>query len=271
MAEVIKKAYRLSLRADRENIITQDDINEAKMRVQAGVKTDIETTDYEKQQTIAREAGKAVNSMILEKIFEGEKYKHKMPTNVLDFISNSARGGVSGSTYFKPSDNKTYSKESSFADVITLYGSYAVETQLFDTHTAKVYPDMDNASNIITDSVMYFDFGTSKRFLSLGSSNLSSLYAEEIKSEIENFSQKGMKISQQMIKFAKPFIEEYVKSFMGENSEREVTAEEFKNKFNNWLRANNKEEEYSDLCQDLKTQIQDFCKEKEPEKTKMGF
>ena len=271
LAEIIKKAYRLSLRADRENIITQDDINEAKMRVQTGVKTDIETTDYEKQQTVAREAGKAVNSMILEKIFEGEKYKHKMPTMVLDFISNSARGGVSGSTYFKPSDNKTDSKESCFADVITLYGSYAVETQLYDTHTIKVYQDMGLASDIISSAVMYFDFGSSKRFLSLGSSNLSSLYSEEIKGEIENFSQKGMKISQQMIKFAKPFIEEYVNSLSGENSEREVTAEEFKAKFNNWLKANKKEEEYETLCKDLKAQIQDFCKENEPEKTKMGF
>ena len=243
LAEVIKKAYRLSLRADRENIITQNDINEAKMRVQAGIKTDIETTNYEKQQTIAREAGKAVNSMILEKIFENEKYEHKMPTLVLDFISNSARGGVSGATYFKPSDNKTDSKESLFADIITLYGSYAVETQLYDTHTSKVYSDLSLASDLITNSVMYFDFGKSKRFLSLNNPTLNSLYAEEIKSEIEQFSHKGMKISQQMIKFAKPFIQEYVDSLTKENPEGEVSATEFKAKFNKWLADNSKEEE----------------------------
>ena len=271
LAEVIKKAYRLSLRADRKNVITKEDINEAKMRIHAGIKTDFETTDYERKQTYAREAGKAVNSMILEKIFEDENYKHKMPTLVLDFISNSARGGVSGSTYFKPSENKTDSKESLFADVITLYGSYAVETQLFDTHTSKVYPDMENASNIIANSILYYDFGQNKKFLTLNSPQLSSLYAGEIKDEIENFSQTAMKISQQMIKFAKPFIEEYVSSLVNENSEREITADEFKSKFNSWLENNKKEEEYSVLCNNLKEEIQNFCKEKGPDKAKLGF
>ena len=81
---------------------------------------------------------------------------------------------------------------------------------------------------------------------------------------------KGMNISQQMIKFAKPFIEEYINSLMGENSEREVTADEFKSKFNEWLKTSNKEEEYAVLCKNLKDQIQKFCKEKE-ERAKIGF
>ena len=271
LAEVIKKAYRLSLRAGRKNIITQEDINEAKMRIQAGIKTDMETSDYERKQTFAREAGKAVNSMILEKIFEGEKYKHKMPTIALDFISNSARGGVPGSTYFKPSENKIESKESLFADVVTLYGSYAVETQLFDTHTTKVQRDMAEASEIIASSVVSFDFGTNKRFLSLNSLDLSSLYAGEIKEEIENFSRTGMNISQQMIKFAKPFIEQYVDSLMKSDVDREITSEEFKNQFSKWIEDNNKKEEYETLCKNIKEQITSFCSEKGEEKAKLGF
>ena len=67
------------------------------------------------------------------------------------------------------------------------------------------------------------------------------------------------------------FIEEYVNSLSDENSEREVTATEFKVKFNEWLKANSKEEEYETLCKDLKAQIQDFCKEKESERAKLGF
>ena len=46
--------------------------------------------------------------------------------------------------------------------------------------------------------------------------------------------------------------------------------DEFKSKFNEWLKSNNKEEEYSVLCKGLKEQIQDFCKEKE-ERAKLGF
>ena len=272
MAEVIKKAYRLSLREGRENIITQEDINEAKMRVQAGIKTDVESSEYEKRQTIAREAGHAVNSMILEKIFEGEEYKHKMPSKVLDFISNSARGGNLGSTYFKPSsDNKTVSKESCFADIIMLYGSYAVETQLFDTHTSNVEKDMEKAAEIIEKAVMDYDFGSSKHFVSLKSPNFKYLYSEEIKNDIAQFSERGMKISQQMIKFAKPFIADYVNKLMSENSDVEVSAEDFKSQFNQWLEQSGKKEEFEALCKDVKSQISDFCRESQSERAKLGF
>ncbi|MBQ7449915.1 AAA family ATPase [bacterium] len=272
LAEVIKKAYRLSLGTGRENVVTQNDINEAKMRVQAGIKTDIESNEYEKRQTIAREAGHAVNSMMLEKLFENESYKHKMPARVLDFISNSARGGVLGSTYFKPSgENKTVSKESCFADVIMLYGSYAVETQLFDTHTSNVEKDMEEAASIIEKAIIDYDFGSQKRFVSLKSQNMRYLYADEIKSDIAQFSTTGMKIAQKMIQFAKPFIAEYTDSIISKGENKEVTAEEFKSMFNSWIESNGKKEEYEKLCQTLKTEITDFCKEKEEEKAKLGF
>ena len=80
-----------------------------------------------------------------------------------------------------------------------------------------------------------------------------------------------MNIAKKMIHFAKPFIEEYVNSLISGNLDNEVTAEEFKKKFDKWLETNNKQEEYTNLCNDIKIQIDDFCKEQLPEKQRLGF
>ena len=273
LAEIIKKANRLCLQEGRKNVITQEDIHEAKERVLRGAKTDREYNEYEKRQTIAREAGHAINSIILEKIFEGEEYKHKKPLKILDFISNTARGDSLGKTYFRPSsDNQTISKESCFADVITLYGSCSVETLMFDTHTSNVEKDMEDIAKIVEKAVTEYDFGTTKRHLSIKSNNtLMYLYGVDIKNDIDLFTKKGMEISNQMIQFAKPFIEKYVNLLIEKNYDKEVTAEDFKIFFNDWLKNNKKQVEYEKLCSNLKTKIDDFCKEKEPEKQKLGF
>ena len=274
LAELLKKANRMSMSVHRkDNCVTEEDINEAKMQIIAGIKTDIEHTDYELKQTVAHEAGHAVAAMVLEKIFEGEKNKHKMPSKVLDFITNSARGNSLGATYFKPSEeNKMGSKETCLTNIIGLYGGYAIESELFDTHSSGVSQDLDSATSIIENAVSKYDFGSEKHYLSLTTNLTKSLFAEEIKQDMLKFSKKGMELSKEIIKFAKPFIESYISEFISNSTlDRTVTAEEFKAKFNKWLESNNKQNDYKDLCQNLKTEIEDFCKEKTNNKGKFGF
>ena len=177
LAAIMSKTDTEMWNREGGKFVTQEDINNAKMDVIAGLKTDYELSDYEKHQIIAREAGHALSSVILEKIFEGEEYKHKKPSKVLDFISNTPRGGELGATYFKPSsDNKSLSKETCFADVIMLYARYAVETEMFDTHTSNVQKDIREAAEIIEKAVTEYDFGSSKRYVSVNSSNMRYLF-----------------------------------------------------------------------------------------------
>ncbi len=274
LAELLKKANRMSMNVNRkENYVTSQDINEAKMQILAGIKTDIEHTNYELKQTVAHEAGHAVASMVLEKIFEGEQNKHKMPSKVLDFITNSARGNSLGATYFKPSEeNRMNSKETCLSDIISLYGGYAIESEMFDTHSSGVSQDLDSATNIIENAVSKYDFGSEKHYLSLNSEVTKSLFARELKEDMLAFSKKGMDISKQIIKFAKPFIETYVEELiLNANTEQIVSSAEFKSKFNNWLEKNKKVLEYNDLCKNIKKQINDFCSEKPKAKNGIGF
>ena len=274
LAELLKKANRMSLNVNRkENFVTEEDINEAKMQILAGIKTDIEHTDYELRQTVAHEAGHAVTSMVLEKIFEGEVNKHKMPSKVLDFITNSARGNSMGATYFKPSEeNKMGSKETCLTDIIGLYGGYAIESELFDTHSSGVSQDLAVATNIIENAVSKYDFGSEKHYLSLNSNMTKSLFSQEIKEDMLAFSKKGMSISKQIIEFSRPFIEQYVKELiLNVNTKQTVSAAEFKEQFNKWLKNTNKISSYNRLCKNVKAQIDDFCSEKTKQKSKIGF
>ena len=274
LAELLKKADRMSMRIGRkENYVTAQDIAEAKMQVLAGVKTDIEHTEYELRQTIARTAGYAINAMVLQKVFEGEKNKHKVPSRVLDFITNSSRGKSLGSVYYKPSpENKTKSKETCLADVIMLYGGYATESSLFDTHSSAIDEDLKAATDIIEDAVSNSDFGTEKHYLSLTSNLTKSLFAQEIKDDMQAFSKKGMEISKTIISFVSPFIESYVEDIV-ENGEYDntISSEEFKNKFNDWLTKNDKQIEFLNLCSEVKARIDEFCGEKERPHSRLGF
>lgn len=274
LAELLKKAGRMSMRTGRkENFVTEQDIAEAKMQVLAGVKTDIEHTEYELQQTVARTAGYAINAMVLEKIFEGEKNKHKVPSRVLDFITNSARGKSLGAVYYKPSaENKTKSKETCLADVIMLYGGYATESSLFDTHSSAVDEDLRTATNIIEDAVSNSDFGSEKHYLSLTTNLTKSLFAQEIKDDMKAFSKKGMEISKLIINFASPFIESYITDIIDRGEyDSTISADVFKNKFYEWLEKSGKNDEYTALCTNIKKMISEFCGEKERNRLKLGF
>ena len=275
LAELLKKANRMSLNINRvNNYVTLDDITEAQMQVKAGVKTDMDYNEYEFKQTVAHEAGHALNSMIIEEIFKNEKNKHKMPSRVLDFITNAARGNTLGATYFKPSvENKLGSKESCLTDLITLYGGYAIETEMFDTHSAGIKSDLNAATQIIENAVQNYDFGSEKHYLSMNSELTKSLFQSEMKNDIINFAQTGMAISKKLIRFAKPFIENYVEDLVKNNEYKDkvVTSEEFKQKFKEWLEKSGNAEEYAELCEDVKKQITEFCEEKDKEKTKLGF
>lgn len=275
LAELLKKAGRMALNVNRKNnIITPEDIKEAKMRVLLGSKTDIEHTEYELKQTFAHEAGHAVASMIMEKIFENEPNKHKMPVMVLDFISNVARGDALGVTYYKPNEeNKSYSRETCLANLVSLYGGYAIETEMFDTHSSGIMADLKSATEIVEKAVSDYDFGSQKRFLSLDSDLTKSLFREELKQEITDFAQKGMQISKKLIQFSKPFIEAYIQEFFkdGIDMSRTISAEEFKVRFNKWLNTSGKNKEYIELCKEVKAEIDEFCNEKDIKKHGIGF
>ena len=274
IAQILKNAYLMSLRIGHPEYVTQEDLRQAKLQLIAGVKSDIESTNYEVLQALDHEFGHAVSSMILEKIYEGEENKHKMPLKVLDFITSEARGNKLGATYFKPSyDNRTMSKETFMSDLIMLYGGSAAETKMFTTHSARVKDDYTLAGEALLKAITEYDFGSKKHYMALTSDYAKSIWSGEIKDEMDNFAQKCMSISKKMISFAQPFIEEYLHSTLSEsnnNEERIINADQFKTKFNEWLKKSGKQDEYKALCKEIKSEIEEFCIE-DKERNKLGF
>ena len=90
---------------------------------------------------------------------------------------------------------------------------------------------------------------------------------------ILKFAQKGMDISRQIIKFARPFIEAYVSSLLenGADLDKVITSAEFKSKFEKWLKKNKKSSDYKLLCESIKAEVSEFCDEKGRNKNKLGF
>ena len=159
------------------------------------------------------------------------------------------------------------------SDLIMLYGGSAAETQMFTTHSARVKDDYTSAGEALLKAITEYDFGSKKHYMALTSDYAKSIWSSEIKYEMDNFAQKCMSISKEIIKFAQPFIEEYLHSTLSnskKDNEQIIHSEEFKSRFNKWLKKAGKETEYKELCRNIKQQIEEFCTE-EKERQKMGF
>ena len=144
---------------------------------------------------------------------------------------------------------------------------------MFTTHSARVKDDYTLAGEALLKAITEYDFGSTKHYMALTSDYAKSIWSSEIKNEMDNFAQKCMSISKEMISFAQPFIEEYLHSTLADSNngeEKIINADQFKAKFNEWLEKSKKQDEYKKLCENIKTQIEEFCAE-DKEINKLGF
>ncbi len=267
LADVIKRAYRKTLYLGRNvDYITQDDINNAKLESMVGIKTDSEVTEYEKKTMIAHEAGHAVNLVVMDKIFENEQTLSKRPVRVLDLVVNEARGGAAGMTVHKPSEANTgrYTIESLMSSLVMTYGGYSIEETLFGCHTDGVQSDLEHNTQKICEAVTKYGLGSKTKYLSVKPDGfVFELYKNDIKKDIETYSNSAMAISNMISSFTKPFIEEYTEKYLN-STEKIIPGETFIKLFETWLEKENKKEEFEQLSLNIQNKIAQVRKEMHP-------
>ena len=174
LADVIKRAYRKTLYVGRKKqYITEKDINEAKLETLIGIKNDTEKSDFEQKSVLAHEAGHAINQLIMNKVFENENKKSKMPIQKLDFIVNESRGDAAGLTMMKPSDNHRLTVESLLSTLVVNYGGYSIEESMFDGHTDGVSSDLAHSTNLIINAVTKWGLGQKTKYISCSPDGIS--------------------------------------------------------------------------------------------------
>lgn len=264
LADVIKRAYRKTLYLGRNvEYITQDDINNAKLESMVGIKTDSEVSEYEKKTMIAHEAGHAVNLVIMDKIFENEQTLSKRPVRVLDLIVNEPRGGAAGMTVHKPSsaNDGRYTIESLISALVVTYGGYSTEETLYGCHTDGVQSDLEHNTQRIYDAVTKFGLGSKTKYISVQPNGLIfELYKNDIKKDIETYSNASMDISKMISTFTKQFIEEYTETYAN-SSEKIISGEKFIKLFEEWLNKDDNYTKFNDLSQNIKKKISEVRKE----------
>ncbi len=264
LADVIKRAYRKTLYLGRNvEYITQDDINNAKLESMVGIKTDSETSEYERKTMIAHEAGHAVNLVVMDKIFENEQTLSKRPVRVLDLIVNEPRGGAAGMTVHKPSkiNDGRFTIESLICSLVVTYGGYSTEETLFGCHTDGVQGDLEHNTQRIYEAVTKFGLGSKTKYISVQPNGLIfELYKNDIKKDIETYSNASMEISKMISMFTQSFLKEYTNNYLN-STEKIISGETFIKLFEDWLGKGDNCMRFNELNSKIKEKISNVRKE----------
>lgn len=260
LADVVKRAFRKTLYLGRENdYITVDDLNNAKLESLVGITNDVENTEYEQKTTIAHEAGHALNLVVMDKIFGKELTLSKRPVRVLDLIVNESRSNAAGLTLHKPSEyNTRLTIESLLSSVVVTYGGYSVEEKLFGCHTDGVKGDLENNTKKIFKAITDYGLGSKTKHLCVNpGGGVYELYKNDIKNDLEKYSNVGMTIANKIAEFAAPFIKEYTEEHL-KNPVKVIKGEDFIKMFESWLVKSKNKKEFNNLCKEIKMDVERF-------------
>ncbi len=260
IADVFRRAERMTYKKPKtERFITKDDLLEASMQTKSGIKTELETPEWDSECTVAHEAGHAVNSVLMSMVY-GKDEPWNSPTSKLHFITNQARGEAAGATYFVSSDkNVRYSFPSLIADLVCSYGGLSTERMVYGGNADGVRGDLKAITQLTTEAVINWGLGPNTGALGIDKDDefMLDLYKQEIKKDIQLITSMAKKISDKFIFFTKGFIKEYAEEYRNNPKMKEdiITAEEFSTRFNNWVTKNGKQEELDKLCDEVKDAI----------------
>ena len=262
IADVFKKVERMTYKKNKsERFITKEDVLEASMQVKSGIKVELETPEWNNEATVVHEAGHALTSLLMDMVYDSDE-PWNSPTAKLHFITNQARGEAAGATYFVSSDeNDRYSFASVVADLACSYGGLSTERKIYGGNADGVRGDLAQITKLATTAVINYGLGPKTGALSIDKDDefMLNLYKNEIKQDIQMFTNLSKKISDEFITFSVDFIQEYLEEYRKNPSLKEeiITAEAFQSRFTTWVEKNNKQEELKELCKNVKTYIKD--------------
>lgn len=261
IADLFKKAYRMTLVADRtDKYITKADLTEAMLQVEAGIKTESESPKWDDEGTVVHEAGHALTLMAMQKVF-GEDEPWNLPINELNFMSNDGRNDFAGLTVYNSSDKNTrYTFASLIADLVSSYGGLSVEKLLFGGNSDGVSGDLSSITKVALKGVTKYGLGPNTGAVAIPDDNelMMELYKKEIKKDVNMMTNLSREISDKIIHFDEGFIRSYLEMYRNNPAIKSeiITAEKFIKMHNDWIAETGKEEEYKNLCAEIKQMIQ---------------
>lgn len=229
----------------KNRIITYDDMFEGFLQTLMGKKHYTKRPLEERRRTVIHEAGHAalIDSLDATK---------------LSLISNESRGHALGVTIFQPLQGNPHFKNI-IKDMAASYAGGDAEL-LIDLmgHDAGVSGDYTHLTDIAEKAIKKWGLGIHTPLVSFlkedGSPNkyLEELYREEIKKDIEIYTQLAKKISEMGINFQKDFLTGvYLKKFDEEIAAGKggnvLSGDEFRAMKQNWLESTGKVKEYKKL------------------------
>jgi cell division protease FtsH len=251
-----KKANRLvRKRKEEKPYITMDDMKEAELQIKYGPIGKVDLPDWEVASMVGHEFGHAVVSTVVSDI-----YGDDAPWNKQDMEINSIllqpRGNSLGSVTFKTNDKNGDTLESLIGHIAMALGGYSDEEAQHGSHMSGVSGDLKQATALAYQAVTKHGMGPQTRLISTaglpeGVPIEAGLNAQII-NDVRFITSTAQQVSDKIIKFNKPFIEECVSKFKAGQGGEILSGEEFKARHKQWLKDNGKEAELQKLKEEIK-------------------
>lgn len=256
LSELLNIATRLTCRENRKHpYITPDDMLEAKLRIKYGPIMEDDSPESQQELVVAHECGHAISSLVMSDLFKGED-DFKQPSHQIDMITLDPRGNALGMVVYKEGQNPVSNFNSIMAKLVSAYGGYETEKNLFGVVSSGPQGDLQQITNITAEAITKWGLGPNTgKIAPVGNEITKGLYNEEIKKDIKLFTGTASEISAKIVDFHKDFVKIYVERFRANAGKggNNLTGEAFRKMYEKWLDDSNKREDLKNLQQELKT------------------
>lgn len=246
--KLLEKTMDIVRKRDKNKFITYDDMMEGYMRLLFGAKTKTTKNSLEKEITVMHEFGHA---LLTDTISEAK----------LSGISNESRAGILGVTLLTD-ERSNEGFESVIKDLAMSHAGGDAENTFFNNfHDSGVSADYRQKTIRIKHAILGQGLGIHTPQISFLESNgqinttLMDLYKNEIKKDIELYTEMSSKVSKKILDFYKGFGEEYLETYrkasQSDDGGNFFSGEEFANMRKAWLKKTGKEKEEAELMKNI--------------------
>ena len=223
----------------KSKVITDKNFKEAFLRITAGRVSTAKSPNHDNELTAAHEFGHATTNLIMYNLAK----KHGKPWHIpekLDFISNDPRGNWGGVNFFKDNiENQEMSFEKMFASVVCGFGGHSVEKRVYQMDGSwGITQDLAQNTHKAEQAVQLMGMGArTGKVSSRYSDQVPTLYAKEIKQDVNTILNNGLRVSNMIIEVYEDFIREMAQKYKDKVGTGEclITASSFEADFNAWL------------------------------------
>lgn len=225
---LVKKTRQLVNNRDENKDLTINDFYEAMLQMIAGpIKADTDSPQWFNGLVFRHECAHAVTSQVMYDMYEFPWQKpHEITLITLD-----SRGSWGGAVLYNQGENGFHTYESVIGEMVSGYAGLFEEREHFGGNTHGPYSDIKQATRLATFAASYIGLGPNTGLLADDE-----MFKPENKQDMQLMSKTAGKISEMIVKYHQPFIEEYAaeceKNFgKGGNT---MSAKNFRERLHKW-------------------------------------